>query len=624
MISTHEYRAVVKRPGRSDAVLSVRGGNIDLDSGSAPHVTASCELAVPAHWAPLEPYRGGHWEPTGAPQYPFFPGPPFTISEPAQRWVADPPGWYNPPVDDVVPEPPEEIVDVDFFGPDGGPPFHITETTRPPVIGPPVKADIRDIDPRDNVRIVITATRVDSFGIQQVREFDLNLRDRAVSQSAGTIRVRLASDEALLIDWTPLVDDLTPIYLAASLRDVVDYVLTSALDTTLAEATGDFDMTPRWSAANLLSNPDARLNVDFWSVGSSMSAPVWASGTGVGSNPGYAQAPHLSSSGHIRVCGDPLEINATPGRRYVFTGHYRSPDAMDVRLALQFRNDAGRVLATVRAAEWMPAMTSWNYLVFVSPPAPPGTSKVTPIVTWQNSANGRSLHLDRMLLDEGEFDPGYFDGSDTTTATYSYEWTDASNASPSTRTLLVDGVDPDALAWRADVNALDFLAPLVQACGLRLVCDEQRQWTLRPSIWEEAGSIEIGYADNLLDGDDVVSRDDDSWFDAAVTRYTWTSQGVTHERTDVFALQTPYTRVRVFEKNAPYPGAGFSEYAVRRAQGRGRQVTATAVADWDLKTEMGARIILNGAVPQLGRISRISYDLTRDEMTITTRTADEE
>jgi hypothetical protein len=186
----------------------------------------------------------------------------------------------------------------------------------------------------------------------------------------------------------------------------------------------------------------------------------------------------------------------------------------------------------------------------------------------------------------------------------------------------VDAED-DALTWRAGQAGWDFLAPLVQAAGFRLVCDEQRAWTLRTADYTAPGSLSIRYGVNLIDGDDTLDRGGDTWFDAAVTRHTWNdSAGITQERVDAYALATPYTRLRLFEKTTPYPGAGFSRYAVSRAQGRGREVSATLVADWRTNAEQPVQIILGDAPTLTGITQAVSLDLDTDEMTVTTRTVD--
>ncbi len=186
------------------------------------------------------------------------------------------------------------------------------------------------------------------------------------------------------------------------------------------------------------------------------------------------------------------------------------------------------------------------------------------------------------------------------------------------------GADSDALLWKAGDSALQFLQPLVQALGLRLVCDEKRVWTLRNENYTGHGEIHtISHGENLIAGDDEIDRDADLWFDARVTRYSWTdSAGTRQERVDAYALTNPYTRATLLEVNAPYPGDGRSQYAVRRAQQRGRELSATTIANWDMHAEQPAVFTFPETPIQFGAVQTVEYDLSRDEMTITARTID--
>lgn len=619
-VTSHRYTAVAKRPGKRDGILSLMGGTISLDGTRAPHVRATLQVAVPASWAPLAPANSGHWEPTGATQFPFLDpagAPPFMISEPAQRWVADPPSWVSDPLEDD-----EEIIlnpDPQPFIPAGGaPPFFISQSAVH-IIPPPRPAELRDIDPRDAPRVLITAQLVNAFGMTKTRAFDLVLRDRGVAQDDGTITLDLASDETLVDDHAPLVDDSTPLLLD-TLEDITRYVLETVFDSVDFEYPTSVPLVAAWTAQNMLSNPTARNNADGWTAGVGAGAPVWTAALGANGEPGYVQVTHSAPVGHILISeAEPWIVRANAGRRYAFAASVRSPHAMAVRIGVQYRNDAGAVLAR-STSDWTTASTTWQRLRFAAAAAPAGTTRVVQVVEWSDSAAGRVLQIDCASLDEGEYIPDYFDGSTVDTPTYSFSWGKDAHASPSRRTLLVDAPRPDALTWRAGVGGIRFLASLVQAAGYRLICTEDRKWHLRDAEWTASGEVKIAYAENMIDGSDVISRDSD-WFDAAVVNYRWMVDGVQREQSTFFALPD-HTMVRTFEINAPYPGPGLAEYAVTRAQGRGRTVTATAVADWDVAADMPATVVLNGAVPQLGTVNAVTFDLTADEMTITTRTID--
>lgn len=278
------------------------------------------------------------------------------------------------------------------------------------------------LDPRDSPRIRFTA---DS------RVFDLGIRTRPVVQDDATVRLSLASDEALLGDYAPLADDTTPLTHVASLRDVVDYVLDEAL-------------------------------------------------------------------------GASLEI--TPAIDYNFTG---------------------------------------------------------------------------------------------------------------------TGYDDDAFTWKAGQSGLAFLQPLVQAAGFRLVCDESRAWTLRDESYVLTPTVSIRYGVNMNAGTDVIDRDTGLWCDACVVRYSWrNAAGEALEETDAYALSTPYTRLRLIERDTPYPGPGFAAYVVRRSQFRGREVEATRGADWNVRAEQYVSIVLDGAPTQTGVIESVEFDLAGDRMIVRSRTVD--
>jgi hypothetical protein len=189
-------------------------------------------------------------------------------------------------------------------------------------------------------------------------------------------------------------------------------------------------------------------------------------------------------------------------------------------------------------------------------------------------------------------------------------------------TIPVDA-DSDALIWKAGDNGMQFLRPVLETSGYRLVCDEQRVWTLRDENYTAPGFLSLRVGVNLIDATEDIDRDAQLWFDAAVTRYKWTdAAGVAHEAVDGFAWTYPPTLVKTFDKAIPFQGYGFSEYVVRRAQGRGREVSATAVADWTATAEQAVEVVLPVTPLQAGRIISIAFDLDSDRMTVTTRTHD--
>jgi hypothetical protein len=568
MISTHVYRAYLI--GSPDVELSLIGGQITLDDTQTPHVQATIDVAWPGHWEILPD---------------------------------DPPTAYGGPV----------------WVEDG---------------------DTLDaLDPRLSPRVrVTTDATYPTFSTS--RYFDLGVRDRDPSQRSRVVSMALASDEAILEDHAPLADDDAPFALASSLRDVVEYVLNEAIPGASLEASPaiDADVTPYWSVTNLMPNPTARSIVGNWInggangtlvretglVGSPISGVTtcylssWSGNSGLGTGGAYGQTATLTPY-----------VTATPHGVYTIAVWARSNVAKSVDLKLQiYANDGsvlegGRLLQTVALAA-----NTWT-LIRATTTLPANASRLGPFLyvsSGQQWAAGNTLRTLGWLVHEGGLTVPFFDqgGPD---AGYTYTASGAPNESAATRHPDPIERDPEALIWRAGVSAIDFLRPLVQSAGLRLVCDEQRSWTLRDEHYTADGSQNIRYGVNLIDGSDRIRRDSGLWYDGRVTRYRWTDRnGIRQERDDAYALTGSPTRVDLLELDTPYPGPGRSEYAVRRAQTRGREVVVQSVTDWRAHAEQSATFILDGAPTQLGAVSRVVFDLgpgnTRDEMTITARTSD--
>lgn len=182
---------------------------------------------------------------------------------------------------------------------------------------------------------------------------------------------------------------------------------------------------------------------------------------------------------------------------------------------------------------------------------------------------------------------------------------------------------PELFTWKAGQSAIAFLQTLLQSQGLRLVCDEERQWTLRDEAWESPGTLALREPVNIHTAGETISRDTGLWRDAHVTRYRWSdASGAQQEEVDAYALVTPWSRLTLLEVDGVYPGPGRSEYIVRRAQGVGREVTVSTTSNWAADAEQPLQIIINGVPAQVGKVQSLSFDLSDDTMTVTARTTD--
>jgi hypothetical protein len=570
--STHVYRAwLIADP--DDVEMPVRGGTITLDVASAPHVTASITVDAPGVWEYV------------AVGYPEGLSLEFGYGE----------GEYGA----------------------GGYGGYGTE-----VIFTADEIALNALDPRLNARVRIDVEALTGFGVV-TRSFNMGLRARSIQHRDATITLELSSDEALLGEWAPLTEDRTPYSLAGSLVDVVNYVLDEAIPGTALEAGApDPDVTPYYELTNQHPNPAPFGTSNGYGAGGG-AASVGYSATPA---PCVIWTSSLSDSNLI-VAGSTTAFRVTPGQSYVFAiEHAAEYSGRGSGVAIQWLNNGGASsMETVYGGSGVTlAGDAFSRRTMVAT-APDGAEFAYPLLLTTGNVIPTFHYARQAMFYEGFEVVPYFDGATTDTAEYGYAWSDVAlpDATSSVRTPLVDSPAPEALWWDAGQSGLEFLAPLIQREGLRLVCDELQQWTLRPEDFEADGSVSVRHAVNMTDADETISRGSGIWFDSAVARYTWTdAAGRERIVTDTYALDTPYTRLRLFEFETAYPGPGFAEYAVRRAQERGREINARAVSDWRVVAEQSVTIYLDDTPAQVGKTERVTFSLDDDEMTLSARTQD--
>lgn len=478
----------------------------------------------------------------------------------------------------------------------------------------PDAAQLALLDPRQSARVEVTATR--DGGTPRV--FDLGIREVTPDRAAGTVRVSLASDEALLSDFSRLADDRTPRTHETSLRAVCNYVL-GKIGAALQADTTDANVTAYWAVTNLVTNSSIEVNTDGWTAGTNASAlsrePVsylsswglrWATGAA-----GVSYADYAAGSG----------VRVTAGRWYVLSGYMISAVASTCHARVHFKNDQGVTIAMVNGAAAAVDGSGWSR-PYVIVQAPPGATSVSVHFGFQATAGGQNSYVDAVMFYEGNELIPYYDGSTPDDARYDYSWSAAAHASSATRTPVLERT-PESLIWRAGVSAMEFLHPLIKAAGLRLVCDEQRRWTLRDAAFVADGVQTYRYAANIEAATEKLSRASEDWFDAAVYEYIWTDRdGIEQRRIDAFALTATPTKTTRREVRTPYPGPGAAENIVRRAQGRGRAVTVTAVPMWTERADQLLSILLDGTPIQTGLAASVEWSLDDDTVTVTARTTD--
>jgi len=476
------------------------------------------------------------------------------------------------------------------------------------------------LDPRASRRVRVECRMLSSTGVPTLRSFDLGLRRRGVTQADARASVALASDEALLDDYRPLLDRGL-FELQHSLRALVNEVLDAAIPgVSLAPGLIDPPVRAVINSTNLVRNPRAQYNLTDWASWSpllreTIGGPLDA--------PSYVAVRAPGGAGML-ISYDSAGVRVQAGKRYRLSAYLGADGGQIIGIDALVKDKDGTVLLDVAELPVAKDSTAWQRLhVEFTAPADAVSAELRAFTTGP-VASGSYFSVTGWRLSEVTVDPtdtGYFDGGTPSTLEYAYSWTGGAGVSTSVRADLIGRAD-DLLLWRAGVSALEFIHPILQVFGLRLVCDEHRVWTLRDESYRAPGALSIRYGVNMIEGEDTLDRQG-GWFDAAVVRHTWRDENnVEQERTDAFALNTPYTRCVLFERTTPYPGPGFAEYAVRRAQGRGRDVSAVRVPDWTERAEQAVTVMLDGAPIQVGVVQQVKFLLGRDEVTISTRTTD--
>ena len=279
-------------------------------------------------------------------------------------------------------------------------------------------------------------------------------------------------------------------------------------------------------SSNLIRNPRAGVNTTDW-YGTYTSGGLTINR--IGSNgPSYAPTyvAYLSNSGvftnNAEMFITDAAVSITAGKKHVLSVSVSAINGRQLILDAMCLDASGNITGFIPPvnftgnATWQRVATEW----FVPYP---NTVRIRPRIRAAQLGGSEYVNVTGWRLCEVTGDPAadaaYFDGDTADTAQYDYSWAQTAHASISNRKRLTDAATPDGLTWKAGQSALAFLGPIVEAAGRRLVCDENRVWTLRETTYSAPGTLAIRHGVNLTDGSEKISRRDEDWFDAAVVVY---------------------------------------------------------------------------------------------------------
>jgi len=488
---------------------------------------------------------------------------------------------------------------------------------------------LEQIDPRTPQRVTVTATE----GVSGVtRTYNLGLRSRAVDFKSQTIAIELASDEILLHDRklvATTVDSSARQY-ETSLRAVCNWAL-GKIGATLAPGTADANMTAAWDATNLMTNPTAGLDLSGWSAtggtASRLATGTFPAGTGIGSafratmNAGTNGGPYFNGGDTAEVLNGLLLIPIREKQLYRVSAWVRTSVSKSLRISVQQRNSAGSLAGVnLNGPAFTTTANTWHRLSFVFQ-AYPGAVRFGPYVYLASGtySAGQTIDITGVVITEGTLDHTFFDGGTTVrTDLYAYSWNGATHQSTSERKAHIVR-RPELFDWTPGQSLFDFLQPLINASGLRLFCDEQRVWRLvRPEEYEVPGYVVAQTGHNATEGTDTITRNDDTWADAVVVKYTWTgADGDTQTAYDAAGDPNGKTIYRELERE--YPGAGAAAAILNNFKGRGRTQAVTVIGQYGATPGQDASISLPGSYTQTGKVRAVEFDLRSGLMVLETR-----
>lgn len=457
---------------------------------------------------------------------------------------------------------------------------------------------------------------------KDTRTFDMALLSREVSHDSRSVDLELATDEALLMNYATLTDNYQPMQRQDSLRSIINYVLGRAIPGAQLQTTGAADRPFKVlaDATNMLTDPRyARTPEGGYGVANA-STLVDTTWTGAENVWGVHLYNPSSTDAFLELRNADMAYGMQTGRTYTFsaTGSVRSAvggsenTSRSRRLVVVALVPGGYI--DLAASPLVSTTVNADTRVSVTFTVPNNATQV-----WVRAYHGhtqgtitwRAFRLSETHKYSGPHNSDYFDGARPATAEYSYQWSNAADASASRRFALIDRA-PDLLVWRAGESAWDFLETLKNAAGLRLFCDEQRRWWLVNSAdFDVPGRVSVR-ADNTIEGSDTVDAAGDSAAQGVIARFSWRDLEGNQKTKDDVAGNAG--RALLVEFDRPYPGPGTAAAILTRRAGQGRTQDVTVLSDLSVTPGQEISITLPGTENQLGTLQSAQWDLSEGTM----------
>lgn len=492
------------------------------------------------------------------------------------------------------------------------------------VCSAPDSAALPLIDPRDQRRVKLALEQ--SFGVAGqnfnafgprpavTRLMDLVLAGREVNHDTGEVTLTLASDEVLLrayglvatTPYVPVGNNVVRAVMAALDRikaGIPGVRRQEVVNPQLGTNATDWNVGYGPGGAGTVARVNLALTFAWWYQATFTTAP-----TAVG-----AAIFNYSNTAGRRTL-------VTPGRSYAarIAGHVTWSGAL-TRCVIYWYDGSGTIISATAGAASAHTVNTMQTR-FALGVAPPGA--VTARVDFQHQGGTLPSIGSKIAATAANIEAsptiatGYGDG---TQAGWAWDGTAHASASMFVPTSQSNAaVAADAMPWQPGQTGWAYVAPLVQAAGLRLWCDELRVWHLESTTARKDGLVRLTTDSNVTSAVDTISQlDNAEFYTGVVLRYQWAdAAGVVHTQYDTAGTAT---KVRYDEISTVYPGPGAAAVILAQAAGRGRVFALEAFSDYLTEPGKALSADLPDTPTQVGYVRSVRWRFPDAEMTVQQR-----